>query len=71
MPGLFSQVLLYHLCFMYPTWSHSIKVPLPVQCAHRLANYIADRRKAEAFASPTMPAEGPTEFRDRSKMFYL
>ena len=37
------QVFTYKLCFMYYNWSGSIKVPAPIQYAHKLSNLIGDR----------------------------
>ena len=37
------QKFTYKLCFMYYNWSGSIKVPAPVQYAHKLSNLIGDR----------------------------
>ena len=39
------QVLTYKLCFTYYNVSGSIKVPAPVQYAHRLANLVGERAK--------------------------
>jgi aubergine-like protein len=37
------QVFTYKLCYMYYNWSGSIKVPAPIQYAHKLSNLIGDR----------------------------
>jgi aubergine-like protein len=39
------QVLSYKLCFMYYNWVGAIKIPAPIQYAHKLSNLIADRWK--------------------------
>jgi len=31
--------LTYGLCYIYPNWAGSIKVPAPVQLAHKIADY--------------------------------
>jgi aubergine-like protein len=41
------QLLTYKLCYTYYNVSGSIKVPAPVQYAHRLANLIGDRSKGQ------------------------
>ena len=37
------QLFTYKLCYMYYNWSGSIKVPAPIQYAHKLSNLIGDR----------------------------
>jgi len=37
------QIFTYKLCYMYYNWSGSIKVPAPIQYAHKLSNLIGDR----------------------------
>ena len=44
-PGQIQQ-LTYKLCYTYYNVAGSIKVPAPIQYAHRLANLIGDRAKA-------------------------
>ena len=41
------QLLTYKLCFTYYNVSGSIKVPAPIQYAHRLANLVGDRGKGK------------------------
>jgi aubergine-like protein len=38
-------MLTYKLCYTYYNVSGSIKVPAPIQYAHRLANLVGDRAK--------------------------
>jgi hypothetical protein len=66
------KILSYHLCFMYPTWSHSTKVPFTIQAAHKLANYIADRIQFESCrGGPSAAAIVLPIVADRTKSFYL
>jgi len=39
------ELLTYKLCYMYYNWSGSIRVPAPIQYAHKLSNLIGDRWK--------------------------
>jgi len=39
------QILTYKMCYMYYNWSGSIRVPAPIQYAHKLSNLIGDRWK--------------------------
>jgi len=36
------QQLTYNMCFMYPNWPDSIKLPAPTQCAHKLAYLVGE-----------------------------
>jgi aubergine-like protein len=49
------QLLTFKLCFTYYNVSGSIKVPAPIQYAHRLANLIGDRSKGRARDSIPIP----------------
>ena len=33
------EALTYNLCYMYSNWAGSVKVPAPVQLAHKIADY--------------------------------
>lgn len=46
------QIMTYKLCYMYYNWSGSIKVPAPIQYAHKLSNLIGERWKPN---NPTIP----------------
>lgn len=39
------EILTYKLCYMYYNWSGSIKVPAPIQYAHKLSSLIGERWK--------------------------
>ena len=49
------QLLTYKLCFTYYNVSGSIKVPAPVQYAHRLANLVGDRAKGHTKEGVPLP----------------
>ena len=51
------QLLTYKLCFTYYNVSGSIKVPAPVQYAHRLANLIGERAKGPQTDAVPIPHE--------------
>lgn len=51
------QLLTYKLCYTYYNVSGSIKVPAPVQYAHRLANLIGDRSKGGLKGDVPFPHE--------------
>jgi aubergine-like protein len=46
------QLLTYKLCYTYFNVSGSIKVPSPVQYAHRLANLIGERATRAKISLP-------------------
>ena len=49
------QQLTYKLCYTYYNVAGSIKVPAPIQYAHRLANLIGDRAKSGRDAISSIP----------------
>ena len=49
------QSLTYKLCYTYYNVAGSIKVPAPIQYAHRLANLIGDRAKGNNLDSIPIP----------------
>lgn len=51
------QLLTYKLCYTYYNVSGSIKVPAPIQYAHRLANLIGDRVKGPSKEGIPIPHE--------------
>jgi len=51
------QLLTYKLCYTYYNVSGSIKVPAPIQYAHRLANLIGDRAKGPSKEGIPIPHE--------------
>ena len=51
------QLLTYKLCYTYYNVSGSIKVPAPVQYAHRLSNLVGDRIKGSNKEGVPIPHE--------------
>ena len=49
------QSLTYKLCYTYYNVAGSIKIPAPIQYAHRLANLIGDRAKGPTKAGVPIP----------------
>ncbi|GKT25474.1 hypothetical protein ADUPG1_013050 [Aduncisulcus paluster] len=47
--------LCYNLCYMYYSWSSSVKVPAPVQYAHAMCNLLSDKFEHKALGAEKGP----------------
>ena len=59
------EILTYKLCYLYYNWTGAIKVPSPIQYAHKLSNLIGDRWKSD---KPMIPSK---HFQKTRSLFFI
>jgi len=48
------QALTYAMCYVYPNWTDSIKLPSPTQCAHKLAYLVGETHPIDPQINPSL-----------------